>query len=112
MHGPADKNQNQHAHPVETEKLSGPCKHAQLLPLAQELVLNPAHGWTTGTVAGMEAYVERRPEKEICKRRGIRSQTTRINTVASLPDWITEYADGAGDNLTSFHLERQVAATP
>ena len=54
----------QHAHPVDTEKLSGPWRNVQLLPLVQELVLKPTHGWMTGTTAGIQERVERRPYKE------------------------------------------------
>ena len=57
----------QRTHPVDTEKLSGPWRYVQLLPLVQELVLKSAHGWMTGrTTAGIQerGVVERQPKKE------------------------------------------------
>ena len=44
----------QHAYPVDTEKLSGPWRYVQVLPLIQERVLKSAHGWTIGTAAGIQ----------------------------------------------------------
>ena len=74
----------QHAHPVDTEKLSGPWRYVQLGPLAQELVLKSAHGWMMGIAAGIQERVERRPKKEICKERDIRCESTRIKPIKGL----------------------------